>query len=111
LFHLGSELGQEVLRQLSIGVGLRDVVTKLVAIEHHGWVLIRDRGLMGSNNWAVVGDVMRRCDVWVLTSVNELGESLVGLGTTGDLGLCNPVLVNWKRGSVVGKLVAGGRRH
>jgi hypothetical protein len=52
--------------------------------------------------------VVRWYSVWVLASVKELV-----LGATRDLlrmGVDNAVLVSWKRGDIMGKLVACGRR-
>ena len=100
---------------MSIGVGLRNIVTKLgwvVVIIDHRWVLIRDRGLVAGNHRAAGGDV-RWGGMWVLASVNELGDGWMGLRTTWNLlgmSVGNTVLVNWKRGDIMCKLVARGRR-
>jgi hypothetical protein len=50
--------------------------------------------------------------MWVLVSVEELGDGWVGLGATWNLlgmSVRNTVLVNRERGDIMGKLVAGGR--
>jgi hypothetical protein len=112
VFHLSSKLSQDVRWQLSVGVGLGDIVTKLgwmVVIIDDGWVLVGDRGLVGGNHRAVSGDV-RWCSVWVLAPVKELGDGWVRLGTTRNLlrmSLGNTILVNWVRGHIVGKLAGG----
>lgn len=114
LFHLSGQLSQDVRWQLSVGVGLGKIVTELrwmVAIIDHGRVLIRDRGLVASNHRTASGDV-RWDGVWVLAPVKELREGWMGLGTTRNLlgmSVGDTVLVNWKRGNIVGELVAGGR--
>jgi hypothetical protein len=62
VFHLSGKLGQDVGWQLSVSVGLGDIVAKLgwvVVIVDHGWVLVRDRGLVVSNDRAASGDVVR----------------------------------------------------
>jgi hypothetical protein len=82
----------------------------VVAIVDHGWVLIRDRGLVARNHRAASGNV-RWGGVRVLACVKELGDSWMGLGTTRNLvgmRVGNTVLVNWRRGGIVGKLVARG---
>ena len=115
VFHLRSKLGQDVGWQLSIRVGLRNIVTKLglvVAVVDHGWVLVRDRGLMAGNRRAASGDVVMWRSMWVLASVKELGDGWVGLGAAWDLlrvSVGNTVLVNRGRRNVVGKLVTSGR--
>ena len=51
--------------------------------------------------------------VWVLASLEELGDGWVGLGATWHLlrmSVRNTVLVNWERGNIMGELVVGGRR-
>lgn len=44
--------------------------------------------------------------------MKELDDSWMGLGTTWDLlrmSVSNTILVNWRRGDIMGKLVVGGR--
>jgi hypothetical protein len=46
--------------------------------------------------------------------VKELADGWVGLGTSWDLlrmSVGSTVMVNWKRGDIMGKLVASGRRN
>jgi len=111
LFHLSGEVSQDVRWQLSIGVGLGNIVTKLgwvVAIVHHSWVLIRDRGLVAGNHRAASGNV-RWGGVLVVASMEDLGHGWMRLQTTRNLlgmSVGDTVLVNRKRGDIVGKLVA-----
>lgn len=87
LFHL-SKLSQDVGWQLSVNVGLGDIITKLgwvVAIVYHGWVLKRDWGSVSGNDRVASRSVVRWYGVWELTRVSGLGERLVRLGTTHDL--------------------------
>lgn len=117
LVHLRGELRQDVGCQLSVCVGLGNIVTELgwgIAIIHHGWVLVRNGGLVGSNNWVARRDMLRCHGVWVLVApVNELSLNVLELGTArGLLGVSmnDTVLVDGKR-RIVSKLVAGGRRR
>jgi len=62
---------------------------------------------VAGNDRAASREVVGWYGVWVLASVKELG-----LGATRDLlrmSMDNTVLVNWKRGDIMGKLVACGR--
>lgn len=117
LIHLGSNLVQDVGWQLSIGIGLRNAVTKLrrgITTVYHRWVLVRNWGLMGGNDWFSRRDMLGWCGVLMLMCVSELGMNVRGLGSTGDLlrmSLNNAILVDGKWGSIVNKLVARGRRR
>lgn len=113
LFHLSGEVSQDVRWQLSVGVGLGNIITKVgwvVAIIHHSWVLIRDRGLVAGNHRAAGGNV-RWGGVLVVAPMEDLSHGWMGLETTRNLlgmSVGNTVLVNWRRGDIVGKLVARG---
>lgn len=88
VIHLSDQLSQDVRWQLLVSVGLGNIVTKLgwiVAVVGHGWVLIRSGGLVASNHRAASGDVVRRCRMWMLAHVEELGDGWMGLGCTWDL--------------------------
>jgi len=113
LFHLSGEVSQDVRWQLSVGVGLGNIVTKLgwvVAIVHYSWVLIRDRGLVAGNHRAASRNV-RWDGVLVMAPMEDLGHSWMRLETTWNLlgmSVGDTILVNWRRGDIVSKLVARG---
>ena len=115
VLHLDSKLGQDVGRQLSISVGLGNVITELglvIAIVDQGRVFVRNWGLVTGNDRAASGVVVRRCGMRVLAPLKELRDSRVGLGPTWSLlrmSVGNTVLVSWERGDVMSKLITSGR--
>jgi hypothetical protein len=69
---------------------------------------------MVGNHRAASRDAVGWTSVWVLASLEVLGEGRVGLGATGHLlrmSVRDTVLVNWERGNIMGKLVVSGRGY